>query len=107
MVSLFRNICVYAAHNVTQEAAFHARFFAPDMGVAEDPATGSAAVGLAGVIMKYEPPEDGKHVYIIEQGFEMGRPSMMRLELEVENSALKHVRLGGNAVKVAEGVLFV
>jgi trans-2,3-dihydro-3-hydroxyanthranilate isomerase len=77
------------------------------MGVSEDPATGSAAVGLAGVIMKYEPPEDGRHTYLIEQGFEMGRPSMLRLELEVQNSELKNVRLGGNAVKMAEGVLFV
>jgi trans-2,3-dihydro-3-hydroxyanthranilate isomerase len=103
----YSGIYAFTRRSVTKEAAFHARFFAPDMGFAEDPATGSAAVGLAGVIMKYEPPEDGRHVYIIEQGFEMGRPSMMRLELEVENAALKFVRLGGNAVKVAEGVLYV
>jgi trans-2,3-dihydro-3-hydroxyanthranilate isomerase len=103
----YSGIYAFTRRSVTKEAAFHARFFARDMGIAEDPATGSAAVGLAGVIMKYEPPEDGKHVYIIEQGFEMGRPSMLRLELEVENAALKYVRLGGNAVKVAEGVLYV
>jgi trans-2,3-dihydro-3-hydroxyanthranilate isomerase len=103
----YSGIYAFTRRSVTKEAAFHARFFAPDMGVVEDPATGSAAVGLAGVIMKYEPPDDGRHVYIIEQGFEMGRPSMLRLELEVENGALKYVRLGGNAVKVAEGVLYV
>ncbi len=103
----YSGIYAFTRRSITKEAAFHARFFAPDMGIAEDPATGSAAVGLAGVIMKYEPPEDGRHTYIIEQGFEMGRPSMLRLELEVENAALKHVRLGGNAVKVAEGVLYL
>lgn len=101
----YSGIYAFTRRSVTKEAAFHARFFAPEMGMVEDPATGSAAVGLAGAIMKYEPPEDGRHVYIIEQGFEMGRPSMLRLELEVENSALKNVRLGGNAVKVAEGTL--
>lgn len=102
----YSGIYAFTRRTVTAEAAFHARFFAPDMGISEDPATGSAAVGLAGVIMKYDPPEDGRHVYIIEQGFEMGRPSMLRLELEVENAALKNVRLGGNAVKVAEGMLY-
>jgi trans-2,3-dihydro-3-hydroxyanthranilate isomerase len=103
----YSGIYAFTRRSVTKEAAFHARFFAPDMGVGEDPATGSAAVGLAGVIMKYEPPQDGRHVYIIEQGFEMGRPSMLRLELEVKDSTLKNVRLGGNAVKVVEGVLYV
>jgi trans-2,3-dihydro-3-hydroxyanthranilate isomerase len=103
----YPGIYAFTRRSITKEAAFHARFFAPEMGVPEDPATGSAAVGLAGVIMKYEPPEDGRHTYIIEQGFEMGRPSMLRLELEVENAALKNVRLGGNAVKVAEGVIDV
>jgi trans-2,3-dihydro-3-hydroxyanthranilate isomerase len=93
---------------VTREASFHARFFAPDMGISEDPATGSAAVGLAAAIMKFDaPPQDGRHAYIIEQGFEMGRPSMLRLELEVINSQLQRVRLGGNAVKVAEGTLHI
>jgi trans-2,3-dihydro-3-hydroxyanthranilate isomerase len=103
----YSGIYAFTRRSVTKEAAFHARFFAPEMGVPEDPATGSAAVGLAGMIMKYDPPHDGRHVYIIEQGFEMGRPSMLRLELEVENSFLKNVRLGGNAVKVAEGVLYI
>ena len=102
----YSGVYVFTGRTLTKEASFHARFFAPDMGMAEDPATGSAAVGLAGVIMKYEPPQDGRHTYIIEQGFEMGRPSMLRLELEVENAALKNVRLGGNAVKMAEGVLY-
>ena len=103
----YTGIYVFTRRTLTAEAAFHARFFAPDMGIAEDPATGSAAVGLAGVIMKYEPLEDGRHIYIIEQGFEMGRPSILRLELEVENAILKYVRLGGNAVKMAEGVLYL
>ncbi|MCU0830727.1 MAG: PhzF family phenazine biosynthesis protein [Rhizobiaceae bacterium] len=102
----YRGLYAFTRRSVTREASFHARFFAPDMGIAEDPATGSAAVGLAAAIMKFDaPPQDGRHAYIIEQGFEMGRPSMLRLELEVINSMLQRVRLGGNAVKVGEGTL--
>jgi trans-2,3-dihydro-3-hydroxyanthranilate isomerase len=99
---------VFCRRSVTKEAAFHARMFSPAMGIPEDPATGSAVAALAGVIMKYEPPQhDGRHEYIIEQGFEMGRPSMIRLELEIVSLQLARIRIGGNAVKVAEGTLLV
>ena len=42
----------------------------------------------------------------IEQGIEMGRPSRIRLEIDVENGRMDGARIGGHAVKVAEGVLF-
>ncbi len=53
-------------------SAFHARMFAGDWGVAEDPATGSAAAAFAGVVMEFAPPPDGETTLVIEQGFEMG-----------------------------------
>jgi trans-2,3-dihydro-3-hydroxyanthranilate isomerase len=102
----FQAVFVFCRRSVTREAAFHGRMFAPAWGIPEDPATGGAIAGLAGVIMKHEPPaHDGRHEYIIEQGFEMGRPSMIRLELEIAAGQLLRIRIGGNAVKVAEGTL--
>ena len=50
-----------------------ARLFAPDLGVGEDPATGSAAAGLVG---RLAGPE-GVHLVAITQGVEMGRPSLI------------------------------
>ena len=59
---------------------FHARMFAPSLGVSEDPATGSATAAFAAVIARYdEPPPGGEHRYTVEQGFEMGRPSLLHL----------------------------
>ena len=58
--------------------------FAAGWGIVEDPATGSAAAAFAGVAMAFEPPGDGEHMLIIEQGVEMGRPSLISLGLEVE-----------------------
>jgi trans-2,3-dihydro-3-hydroxyanthranilate isomerase len=102
----FKSVFVFCRRSVTKEAAFHGRMFAPAWGIPEDPATGSAIAALAGMIMKHEPPaHDGRHEYIIEQGFEMGRPSMIRLELEIAGLQLIRIRIGGNAVKVAEGTL--
>jgi len=98
---------VYCRDTVRHDAAFHARMFAPDMGIAEDPATGAAAAAFAGVVHRFDAPTDGRHELPIEQGVEMGRPSLIRMELEVATGAIHAVRIGGAAVKLAEGSLFV
>lgn len=86
-------------------ASFHARMFAPQVGVPEDPATGSAAIGLAGVIHQFDRLPDGTHKRIVEQGYEMGRPSRIALTLMVDGGKLATVRIGGSAVRVSEGTL--
>jgi trans-2,3-dihydro-3-hydroxyanthranilate isomerase len=81
------------------------RMFAPNMGIAEDPATGAAAAAFAGVIMACEQPSDGEHQHIIMQGVEMGRPSEIVLTLEVRNGQLESASIGGAAVIISEGFL--
>jgi trans-2,3-dihydro-3-hydroxyanthranilate isomerase len=88
-------------------ASFHARMFAPDIGVPEDPATGSAAVCFAGVIHHFDALPDGLHRRSIEQGFEMNRPSHISLTFGVEGGRLSLARIGGCSVRVAEGTLTV
>lgn len=97
----------YAYCRRTRDAGhdFHARMFAPAMGVTEDPATGAAVAAFAGVIMRFERPGDGDHRFTIEQGYEMGRPSQITLELTVAGGALISARIGGSAVMISEGVL--
>jgi len=56
--------------------------------------------------MRFDAPTDGLTRLLIEQGVEMGRPSKIRLELDVERGTLSAARIGGHAVKVAEGTLF-
>ncbi len=87
-------------------ADFHVRMFVAGNPSYEDPATGSAAAAFAGVIHHYDAPVEGLSRYWIEQGVEMGRPSQIRLEIEIRGSALTKARIGGHAVKVAEGTLF-
>lgn len=96
---------LYTRQCVHKTSAFHARMFAPESGVAEDPATGSAAIGLAGAIARYDELPDGVHRRYVEQGYEMGRPSLMQLTLEVDQNRLKSVRIGGHAVRVSDGLL--
>ena len=98
-------VYLYTAETVEAGSRFHARMFAPGLGVAEDPATGSAAASFAGALMQFEKPGEGTHDFVIEQGYEMGRPSLIDLQLVVEKGALVSAEIGGDAVIVAEGTL--
>jgi trans-2,3-dihydro-3-hydroxyanthranilate isomerase len=99
------NAFVYCRETAEVGHHYHARMFWPGAGVVEDPATGSAAAAFAGAVMAYDKPEDGDHRFVIEQGYEMGRPSQITLELSVRDAALVSARIGGSAVVVSEGVL--
>lgn len=103
----FTNAYVYCAEPLDPAHAFHARMFAPAVGVPEDPATGSAAAAFAGLFMDYEKPADGRHSFVIEQGDAMGRPSRITVALEVAGGRLLQARIGGAAVVVSEGRLRV
>ena len=82
-----------------------ARMFAPELGVIEDPATGSAAAAFAGYLAAREPARSGTHKWIIEQGFEMSRPSILHVEADTAEGKVTAVRVGGTAVKMSEGTL--
>ena len=94
---------LYCRQSVHTTSAFHARMFAPHHGIAEDPATGSAAAAFAGVVIRFDELPDGAHKRTIEQGFEMGRPSLIGLAVTVEGGKLIAVRIGGHVVRVAVG----
>ncbi|GAM97627.1 phenazine biosynthesis protein PhzF like [alpha proteobacterium U9-1i] len=86
--------------------SFRARMFAPELGIIEDPATGGAAAAFAGALARFEKLDDGWHTLPILQGVEMGRPSLIGLEINIEAGALAGVRIAGKAVKVSEGTLY-
>jgi trans-2,3-dihydro-3-hydroxyanthranilate isomerase len=81
------------------DAPARARFFGPNVGIAEEPATGSAAGPLAAYLVAHELASERRPV-VIEQGSGMGRPS--RIEVRVSGGG---VRVSGNAVLVVEGRL--
>ena len=81
--------------------------FAPNAGIVEDPATGSAAASLPGQIVLAQRLDDGEQCWLIEQGFEMGRPSLINARIQAKGGAISAVRIGGQAVKVQTGQLFV
>jgi trans-2,3-dihydro-3-hydroxyanthranilate isomerase len=84
---------------------YRARMFAPQFGIAEDPATGSAAAAFAGVIATQARPVDGKHEVVVAQGYEMGRPSRIEIGIAIKGGTLASATVGGDAVIVTEGTI--
>lgn len=87
------------------EGELRARMFAPGAGVQEDPATGSAAVALAGRLAMDAEAADGSLRWEIHQGLEMNRPSLLQIEADKQAGAVIAVRVGGHAVTVLSGTL--
>ena len=100
-----RGAYLYARDTVDPDHSVHARMFGAGVGISEDPATGAAAAAFAAVAMEFEKPEDGEHAIVIEQGFAMGRPSLITLGMRVEGGVLAGATIGGHAVRVSEGML--
>jgi trans-2,3-dihydro-3-hydroxyanthranilate isomerase len=80
------------------------RFFAPQVGVPEDPATGSAA-GALGALRVHEGAAPGE--VTVRQGAEIGRPSEIRVEVGGAPGAPEPPRVGGRAVPLLVGELRV
>lgn len=98
---------VYTRETVTPDANVHARMFAPALGVGEDPATGSAASSLAGVLALTATPASGTLRWRIEQGFEIQRPSLIDVETDMPDGVITAVRVGGHAVLMSQGEMCV
>jgi trans-2,3-dihydro-3-hydroxyanthranilate isomerase len=80
-----------------------ARMFAPADGIPEDPATGSAAAALASSLAEALPDTDGEFAWTIEQGAEIGRPSLISATAVKRAGRVVSIRVGGSAVIVGEG----
>jgi trans-2,3-dihydro-3-hydroxyanthranilate isomerase len=83
------------------------RMFPGGVGIAEDPATGSAALGLGVFLAAAGLVGDGTHGYVVTQGVEMGRRSTLTCEVEVVNRAAVRTSVSGTTVPVATGTIRV
>jgi trans-2,3-dihydro-3-hydroxyanthranilate isomerase len=96
-------VFVFSRDPELEGSSIRARMFAPALGIGEDPATGSAAAALAGYLGARDRAKDGTLRWIVEQGFEMGRPSILHVEADKAEGKIVAVRVGGSAVMVSKG----
>ncbi len=79
--------------------------FAPEAGILEDPATGSAHGPLGGYLAIHEVLGQGDIQFVSEQGCELGRPSELRVEIQKKGDQISKVLVGGMCVPIGEGML--
>ena len=108
----FRNywapqVMVFSRDPELQGSDVRARVFVPGLSVPEDPATGSAAAALGGYLGARDDMREGRLCYRVEQGFEMGRPSLIDIEVEKRGGAITTIRVGGESVMVSSGEMEV
>lgn len=100
---------VFTLETVDKAHHAHVRNFDPLVGVYEDPATGSMAGALGAYllgkgVLPFEHESSTTHM-VIEQGYEIGRPSLIEVEVDIAQGAVSEVRVGGQVVILIEGEL--
>lgn len=96
------NILVFSKETLFEENDLHARVFADDAGIPEDAATGSANGNLAGYLLETGYFGNDQLNYRVEQGYEMGRPSLLKVKAGKANGKYD-IRVGGRVITVAKG----
>jgi trans-2,3-dihydro-3-hydroxyanthranilate isomerase len=84
---------------------FTARMFAPSDGLAEDPATGSATGAAVALNSTLTTVNDGISKFTVAQGVDMGRPSLLEVEVDIAQGMARAVRVGGACVSVMSGII--
>jgi trans-2,3-dihydro-3-hydroxyanthranilate isomerase len=88
-------------------AHIQARFFAPSVGVEEDPATGSACASVVASLALRSPERSGTYRLRIEQGVAMGRPSELEGTARKQDGQLTEVVVGGRAAIIGHGTITI
>ncbi len=100
------HLFVFTQETELEKSAVHCRMFAPALGIAEDPATGVASGPLGCYLVKCGLIPYQKRVSLIsEQGFEVGRPSFIHIEIERDGDQITGVVVGGQCVYMGEGFI--
>ena len=101
-MSTARALYVFAHETYNPDNDFNVRMFAPDYGIPEDPATGAGAGCLAAYSMQYMRPDSQSLEFMVEQGHEIRRPSLLFARARRGPDHVK-VAVGGRVTMVAQG----
>ena len=100
-----KTILVFCPETYDKNNDLNVRFFADFYGVSEDPATGSANGCLAAYLVKHDYFGKNAIEIRVEQGYEIGRESLLLLKAE-EKSGKYFIAVGGKVILVAKGTLY-
>lgn len=87
------------------EVTAYTRNFAPMLGIPEESATGTASGALAAYLIHHGQEESRKDEMIFRQGYAMGRPSEIRVRVNMKDAALEKILVGGSAMDFRSFIL--
>ncbi|OQK17419.1 phenazine biosynthesis protein PhzF [Methyloprofundus sedimenti] len=90
-----------------QDSDFAARLVGPNIGIHDDPPIGTAIPSLAAFLCSFEHMQKGTYTFAVQRGNEKMRRSVLNLEMDHKGEDTLTIRVGGEAVKVAEGTMFI
>ncbi len=108
-------VCVFTLETVEKSSSVHSRFFAPAVGIDEDPVTGSANGPLGMYLSQYVLPKgvkvvarelaDGRTEFVGEQGFAMNRPGHVKIRVGGDAGKPKSISIAGEAVTIMNSIV--
>lgn len=103
-----QDVLIFSTETIHKDSDAHARVFAPASNVLEDPATGSAIGPLGAFLEQHDviPTHIHGELFIIEQGYEMNRPSRLKVQL-VKKKQKTDVLVSGRVRVTAEGHFYL
>jgi trans-2,3-dihydro-3-hydroxyanthranilate isomerase len=93
-----KDIYLFAIDSSTPDPTVYSRLFAPADNIGEDPATGSAAAALSGLLRERDISGD----IMVLQGYKMGRPSQILIRIGEDK-----VQVGGKVTRIGQGSILV
>ena len=100
-----QEILLFSARTHQPEVDFHCRLVGPEIGPREDPPVGAAMPAFCGYLCSHPHIRKGTYVFTVERGAEGARRSLLNLEMDHKGSDRLNLRIGGEAVVVAEGTI--
>jgi trans-2,3-dihydro-3-hydroxyanthranilate isomerase len=98
-----QEILLFSAKTPYQDSNFNARLLGPNIGVHEDPPVGSAMPAFSCYLASFEFTQQGTHVFAVDRGDAKNRRSVLNIEMDHKGQPELTLRIGGEAVMVAEG----
>jgi PhzF family phenazine biosynthesis protein len=102
-----QEILLFSPKTAFMDSNFNARLLGQNIGVHDDPAVGSAIPAFASYLCSFDFTQEGTHTFAVDRGDADNRRSVINVEMDHKAGSALNLRIGGEAVLVAEGKMYI
>lgn len=100
-----QEILLFSPKTPFQDSNFNARLLGPNIGLLADPPVGSAMSAFASYLCSFDFTQLGTHTFAVDRGDAINRRSVINIEMDHNRQSELTLRIGGEAVLVAQGTM--